>query len=381
MRLGVVAAADPLDLRTWSGTPYFMTKALESEFPRVFAVRRPWPAWFQLLRRTGRKVSAGRIDIAWSYVLAQWGAKHIARQLQAERVDVVLAIGSAPFSAFLAAELPTVHVSDATVPLMRDYYSEFSRLPKLLAESAYELDRMSVLKSRASLFSTEWAAQSAILDYGANPDHVHAIPWGPNVASQKTTFKESLRSDTCHLVFIGVDWERKGGSLAIEAAMRLAAAGRPVKLHILGANPKMREQSDIVVVHGFINKGTSEGREQFDKIMSQASFLFVPTRQDCSPMVFAEANSYGVPVISTRTGGVADVIREGVNGHLLSPDAKSSDYAELIWEIWSDIPRYSRLRRSAWGRFDQSLNWNSWLSATVPIVRAAAKCRQNSPSL
>ena len=33
VNLAVLAAAEPLNIRTWSGTPYFMTEALQNKFP------------------------------------------------------------------------------------------------------------------------------------------------------------------------------------------------------------------------------------------------------------------------------------------------------------------------------------------------------------
>jgi glycosyltransferase involved in cell wall biosynthesis len=381
MRVAVLAAADPTNIKTWSGTPYFMTRALQSEFPDLFSVRFPRPQWIQRLRRVGRKVTGGRIDIAWSYNLAQWSAAALAKQLRSERVDLALSIGNAPLSAFLADQLPTVHISDATVPLMLDYYAEFARLPKTLTNAAYRLDRLSVLRSRASLFSTEWAARSAIRDYGADPAMVHAIPWGANIDGDPIRDGKAAPSgEMCHLVFIGVDWERKGGALAVEAANKLAAAGHAVKLHVIGASPNLPRTSDSVIIHGFINKGTPEGRAKFNDIMGQAAFLFVPTRQDCSPMVFPEANAYGMPVITTHTGGVPDVVHEGVNGHLLSLDAPAAAYADLIWKIWSDRSRYNRIRMSSRARFTEVLNWNSWLSRAVPIIKAAANSAIRHPA-
>jgi glycosyltransferase involved in cell wall biosynthesis len=373
MRLAVLAAADPSNIRTWSGTPYFMMKALQTRFPDVLAVHTPRPEWLQYLRRATRKATVGRIDLFWNHSLARWNAKPLASDLKMKRVDVAVCIGNAPLSAFLAEELPTVHVSDATVPLMRDYYAEFSHLPKWLARSAWELDCRSVLRSRACLYSTRWAARSAIEDYRADPSRVHAFPWGANVESQIAPFDARLASTAvCHLVFIGVDWDRKGGAIAVATTKQLASAGHAVKLHIIGGRPDPQEQSDAIVIHGFINKGTEEGRRRFGRIMGQAAFLFVPTRQDCSPMVFPEANSYGVPVISTQTGGVPDVVHEGVNGHLLPIEAPADLYADLIWTIWSDRSRYDRLRKSSRGRFDHALNWNSWLSAAAPIIESAA---------
>jgi glycosyltransferase involved in cell wall biosynthesis len=373
MRLAVLAVSDPLDMRTWSGTPYFMTKALQEKFPDLFVVRTPRPVWLQYVRRTLRKASRGRIDIIWNGTLAQWGANRIVNGLKSEKVDVVACIGNSSLSAFVSRELPTIHVSDATVPLMRDYYAEFSGLPRILAESAWQLDRTSVLQSRACLFSTEWAAQSAIRDYGADPSRVHVIPWGANIdATEINPVDCAVPTGTCHLVFIGVDWDRKGGNIAVATALRLSEAGHAVRLHIIGATPELQHRADTIITHGFINKGTKDGRLKFDRIMRQAAFLFVPTRQDCSPMVFPEANSYGVPVITTRTGGVVDVVQEGVNGHHLSIEAMPDAYAELIWTLWSERTRYAQLRRSSRARFDSVLNWNSWLSAATPIIEHAA---------
>jgi glycosyltransferase involved in cell wall biosynthesis len=315
-----------------------------------------------------RRASVGRIDIFWNQSLAELSAKRLVEELKSERVDLAVCIGNAPLSAFLAPKIPTIHVSDATVPLMSNFYDEFSRLPKVIADSAWQLDCASVLGSRASLFSTEWAARSAIRDYGADPSRVHVIPWGANTEREATSTACAVPSDVCHLVFIGVDWRRKGGDIAVAAARQLTAAGHPVRLHIIGATPKLRHATDTIITHGFINKDTESGRLRFDSIMQRAAFLFVPSRQDCSPMVFAEANSYGVPIITTRTGGVADVVQEGVNGHHLSTEATAASYADLIWALWTDRVRYAQLRKSARTRSETVLNWNSWLSAAAPVI-------------
>ncbi|TSA49979.1 MAG: glycosyltransferase [Sphingobacteriales bacterium] len=39
----------------------------------------------------------------------------------------------------------------------------------------------------------------------------------------------------------------------------------------------------------------------------------VPSRAECYGIVFAEASSYGLPSVSTDTGGVSAVVKEGVN--------------------------------------------------------------------
>ena len=357
-----------------------MTKALRSSFPDLFPVRTPQPLWLQYTRRFIRKATGGQVDIAWISSLAKWNANQLTARLKMERVDVVVSIGASPLCAHIARWFPTIHVSDATVPLMRDYYLEFSALPKFLADSARRLDCASVRLSRACLFSTNWAANSAIWDYGADPARVHVIPWGANVdAIEPFDYESSFHNEVCHLVFIGVDWKRKGGDIAVAAALRLSEGNHAVKLHIVGATPaNLRENTgDAIVIHGFINKGSQEGRDRFNAIMKQAAFLFVPSRQDCSPMVFAEANSYGIPVITTSTGGVPDVVREGINGHMLPIEGTADEYAKLIWTIWSDRERYRRLRESSRRRFGDILNWDSWRAHATEVIERVALKQQN----
>lgn len=95
-------------------------------------------------------------------------------------------------------------------------------------------------------------------------------------------------------------------------------------------------------------------------------------------MVFPEANSYGVPVITTRTGGVSGVVREGINGHLLEIEATDEAYANLIWKIWSNRDEYNRLRTTSRAEYDTVLNWDCWLSAAAPVIEEAA-CPRSHP--
>ena len=303
-------------------------------------------------------------------------ADRIAKALERERVDAAIGIANSPLSAYLARRLPVIHLSDATVPIMRDYYIRNSHAcQSSWREAAFELDRDTVKYSRACLYPTEWAASSALSDYKADRSRVHVIPWGCNLEKNDIPSDTPyVRSDQCNLVFIGVDWTRKGGDIVIDAFERLLDLGCPALLDIIGAKPNLQKRRRgicHITEHGFISKGTPDGLSLYQSIMRKASFLFVPTRQDCYGIVFAEASAYGVPVISTRTGGVPGAVEDGVNGYLLGTDAGADKYAELIQRLWLDDELYRRLRKSSRARFEQILNWDSWLARAAPVIDAA----------
>ena len=83
-------------------------------------------------------------------------------------------------------------------------------------------------------------------------------------------------------------------------------------------------------------------------------------------MVFPEANSYGVPVITTDTGGVADVVHEGVNGHLLPIDARADAYADLLETVRGQGP----LRRiiHAWSLGAEADGWSHPVYTLTPGI-------------
>jgi glycosyltransferase involved in cell wall biosynthesis len=165
---------------------------------------------------------------------------------------------------------------------------------------------------------------------------------------------------TCSILFIGVDWIRKGGDLALTAVAQLRRAGFPAHLHVIGAKPAGSVDSEAVTWHGFLNKSTPEGVARFNSLLKGAAFLLLPTRQDCTPMVFAEVNTYGIPAISTLTGGIGSVLIDGINGYALPEAAGPEVYGALIAEIWSDRRRYLDLRKSSRNHSEKILNWKNW---------------------
>lgn len=88
------------------------------------------------------------------------------------------------------------------------------------------------------------------------------------------------------------------------------------------------------------------------------------------PMVLAEANAFGLPVITTQTGGIPSIVREGENGFMLPLSARGSDYAKVIAEVYQDEQRYIELVISSRVAFEQRLNWDAWGIAFTNSVKA-----------
>jgi len=73
-------------------------------------------------------------------------------------------------------------------------------------------------------------------------------------------------------------------------------------------------------------------------------------------------------VITTQTGGVSEVVRDGENGFTLPLAARGDEYARVIAAIYHDDERYTRLVYSSRAAYEERLNWDAWGKAMKTIL-------------
>ena len=85
-------------------------------------------------------------------------------------------------------------------------------------------------------------------------------------------------------------------------------------------------------------------RDRVADIYSQLDVLVVPSLWlENSPLVIHEAFMAGVPVVGARIGGITDLVRDGENGLLYSPES-SSALASALSRLATDRSRLLALR-------------------------------------
>ena len=186
-----------------------------------------------------------------------------------------------------------------------------------------------------AIFSSEWAANSAIQFYGASKDKVKVVPFGANIDSYPlaTEIRDIIsqrRGDKIKLLFLAKSWERKGGDVVLAVAKALYEAGHPVELTIVGYTPKLDSIPPYVSCLGFISKHTAQGKERIQQLLKETHFLFVPSRAEAYGIVFCEANAFGVPCLTTYVGGIGTVIKDHINGMTFALDASVATYCNYI---------------------------------------------------
>ena len=158
---------------------------------------------------------------------------------------------------------------------------------------------------------------------------------------------------------MGVDWLRKGGDIALEVTKQLNNVGVSAELTVVGCQPVIDGSLPTYVkALGLISKSTKEGKQQIDRLIAESHFLILPSKADCTPIVFCEANSFGVPCISTNIGGIPTIIKDDLNGKLFSKDAEIAEFCKYISNIFSNYSQYQCLALSSFNEYQTRLNWS-----------------------
>ena len=375
MKIALLHAYDTRDKRAWSGTVYYMACTLENYCGEIFHLS---PIPFSKEKLIGRVINKSsqiffRKNFRYhgSFLFAKRFAKVTAQRLEGQSFDVIVTPAGATEIAFLETEIPIVLVEDATYGQLFDYYPVCSNL---LRRSIYEMQTIQDLalkKASAVIYSSAWAARSAIEDYGADPKKIHVVPFGANLDEPpcREVVLAREQSERCRLLFLGVDWVRKGGDIAFETLLKLEELGVQAELIVCGCTPPAGVAHDRMKVIPFLDKNDEKQRQALEQLLMSADFLLLPTRAEAYGLVFCEASAFGLPVVATNTGGVSEVVREGENGFLLPYEARGHAYAKVIARVYHNDERYAQLVRASRAAFEERLNWDAW-GVTVKHILA-----------
>jgi glycosyltransferase involved in cell wall biosynthesis len=365
MKVGFASRFNPLDKRSWSGTTYYSYQEIK-KYNEVDIFQFKWPWYLREFLTTqksmNRKLFKKNTAVEFLKVYAKYFSKQLEKELKKRPVDVLFVSASSQLIAYLKTDIPIIYMTDATFQQLQGYYPSFSNLASYNVRQGIELDKRAFQKASHCMLASEWNKKSAITDYAITAAKISVVPLGANMdkvpAAQELDF---TITDELRLLFLGVEWDRKGGDKALEAFKILRSKGIKAHLYIIGCVPPhdVSKEKSITVIP-FLDKNKQEDFQQLHQIFLQTDILFLPTRAECAGVVFSEAAAYGIPSLTTNTGGVSNYVKENVNGYALPEKAGAVEYASLLEQLWQYPNRLSQLKKSSRTHYELQLNWQQW---------------------
>lgn len=364
MKLSFATTSPTIDVLNWSGTEYYMAKSLSKYFEMDYItdVKAPVFTLASIRKMCLYLQREGHYLVERSPEVAKVYAKQIETRMSPD-VDAIFSPSSI-LLAYLKTNKPKVFYTDATFASILNYYDDTRKYCKQTVKEALALEKLALQNCDLAIYASDWAAQSAIDNLGADTAKIRVVPFGANLSEvpsiqvvQNAITKRSR--DICKILFVGVDWERKGGKIVFDTVKRLNSMGLKTEMHIVGLdNLPEALSASFVVNHGFLNKNRKEDFERFSQILSTSHFMFVPSSAEAYGLMFCEASAYGIPSISSKTGGITTALRDGVNGRTFDLGTDPEVFAHYIYEIFNDRDAYEKLALSSYQEYLDRLNWD-----------------------
>jgi glycosyltransferase involved in cell wall biosynthesis len=204
--------------------------------------------------------------------------------------------------------------------------------------------------ARGVVSMSEVVRETVVQQYGV-PREKTLVLW-PGVDTMRWhPAEQRAPGDELRLLFVGGDFDRKGGPLLLRWAAETKARGWTLDV--------VTDQPIEVPAGVRLHSAMKPNDPKLTDLVRQADLFVLPTRADMSPWVISEAKASGTAVLSTRVGALPEMVREGVDGWLIASndfDALTAGLDEALRDRARLADFGARAREDAVVRFDSRQN-------------------------
>ena len=278
--------------------------------------------------------------------------------------------------------VPTVVSIDATpaqIDELGDYY-QHRQQPGPIESAKHRLHTRCFDQATALVTWSAWAANSLVDHYGVDRNKITVIPPGVVPEQWHRDQPRIDRGGPVRILFVGGDFQRKGGDLLVEAVEQLRSdpevisRGQEIELHLVTSPAAKVEPAP----HRHVHHGLTPNSPELIELFHHCDVFALPTRGDCTPVVLAEAASAGLPAVATDVGAVAESVVDEVTGHIVDQSAESvaAGLRPLVLDRAHRLELGANAVRHAARRMDSDQNARQLLDVAVRAASEQARRRR-----
>ena len=352
------------DVRAWSGTIYHLNHYLSSANYKVYEILVKDNYLLKLIKFLFKKIF--NIDPKFLYKIRKIKAHRLVKKYCTNGIKIFFVPAGSKFidDYVFDNECKVIYLTDANIYSMRNYYRT---LTDRNFNTLNELEIKAAKRADAIIVSSEWAKSSFINNYDCVPSKIY-VSMFPAYLPDRFEEKKYKRNEL-RMLFVGLEWERKGADIAIQAFMSLKQKmpNCEVVLDIVGLNNEKNLHVNNLNFWGRLDKLNEKDLNVFINLYKKASLFILPTKAECAGIVFSEACLYGLPIFTTNTGGIGSYVVEGYNGFKLDLSADGVDFANAIEKNFYSLSVLSVNARSF---YEKKLSISIWQKKFDDVIKA-----------
>jgi glycosyltransferase involved in cell wall biosynthesis len=203
-------------------------------------------------------------------------------------------------------------------------------------------------------------SRSIVEQYACDPGKVICAYAGANIQRPRDASQSHPDYARKHILFVGVNWVRKGGPQLVQAFQKVLKAHPDAQLTIVGCSPEL----DIPNCHVMGRLPPSE----VGKYYQRASVFCFPTLLEPFGIAVAEALAWKLPIVATHIGAMPELVLDGENGYLVPP-GDSEQLADRLIELLAHPDRCRDYGQKSYALSEAKYNWQH----TGMIMRKAIR--------
>ncbi len=266
------------------------------------------------------------------------------------KFDIILQIGGLFAPGLNGINLPYATYNDYTMKLAEREYRPWSPFDTdKNTENWYSLEKK-LYQNAARVFTfSNRTRESIIHDYEVEGNKVFTVNSGANLENIPNIPDKDYSRKI--ILFVGVDFERKGGYILLEAFKKVRKEINDAKLIIVGP------QGLNIDIPGVEMKGYIRNREEIKKIYMEATIFVMPSIGDPFPNVLFEAMAYKIPCIGSDVSGIPEQIKDKETGFIV-PANDTDKLAEKIILLLKNIELMKMMGENGYKRVKDNFTWD-----------------------
>lgn len=215
--------------------------------------------------------------------------------------------------------LPWIHENDQS---LGQYFSDYIGFDGFLSSKIVRVatNMLNSEKCRAIVLWSNWAKKGYVED-GVDRSKIKVIP------PAFTTSSYEIEHKSKNVLFIGRDFYRKGGDVALKVFERLKKSFENVRLIFVGKIEDKQTLEKVKKDKAITYFSHASKKDLHGEIFPSADIFLLPTTAEAYGMSIIEAMSKGLPVVTSRVSAIPEVVDDGLTGFLATPNSVT-EYAE-----------------------------------------------------